>query len=176
MKAALSFVAVALILSALILLGCVPGLQTVKPTPEGSVAPPTGQAEGAKAPEPSGQAADKSTSPPAPTYAPPPPPDKEKVSEAAVDLRMKDEVNEAAVKFAKEIPNVKYMRTCYSKWFGGWYLILYRQQKKNFLLQQFQWNDRSKEWEPSYNKKLTTKEAEAQLKVEVAGEKCFRLK
>lgn len=129
MKAAISFLAATLILAALLSPGCVPGLQSAKPSPE--VEPPSGpqgaseQAETAKPPTPGEKGAEQAASPSLPTYAPPPPPDREKISEAAVDLRLKDEVNEAAMRFAKEIPNVKHIKTCYSKLYGGWYLLLY---------------------------------------------------
>ena len=180
MKAALSLLAVTLILAALLLLGCVPGLQSAKaPTQGEPPLAPQGQSEQAeppKAPMASDQGADPAAPRPRPAALPPPPRDGEKISEGVVDLRVKDEVNEAAMRFAKEIPNVKHIKTCYSKLYGGWYLMLYRQEGKKILLQQFSWNDRSKEWDASYNKVLLSKELEGHLKGEVADEKCFRLK
>ena len=122
MKAALSLLAVTLILAALLLLGCVPGLQSAKAPTQGE--PPLGpqgqseQAEPPKAPMASDQGADPAAPPPPPAYLPPPPPDREKISEGVVDLRQKEEVNEAAMRFAKEMPNVKHAKTCYSKSYG----------------------------------------------------------
>jgi hypothetical protein len=181
MKAALSFLAATLILAALLLPGCVPGLQSAKPATQGEPPlAPQGQSEQAeppKAPMASDQGADPAAPPPPPAYLPPPPPDREKISEAAVDLRMKDEVNEAAMRFIKEMPNVKHAKTCYSKLYGPWYLIVYRQEKKKISVQQYSWNDKSKEWEvtgPPFE--VPAKQLDYQLKGEVADEKCFRLK
>jgi hypothetical protein len=174
MKAALS------LLAALLLLGCVPGLQSAKPPTQGEPPlAPQGQSEPSdphKAPMGFDQGADPAAPPPPPAYLPPPPPDREKISEGSVDLRLKDEVNEAAMRFAKEIPNVKHIKTCFSKLYGGWYLMLYRQEGKKILFQQFSWNDRSKEWEASYQQQLPAKQLDYHLKGEVADEKCFRLK
>jgi hypothetical protein len=175
MKAALSFLAVALTLTALLLLGCVPGLQSAKPAADGDAFPPPEQADGAKAPAPSEPGADQATPPPPPQYIPPPPPDREKISEATMDLRMKDEVNEAAMRFAKEFPNVTNVKTCYSKLYGGWYLFLYHKKGKGFVFDQFSWNAKSREWEPAGQFKVPGK-LEQHLKGEVADEKCSVLK
>lgn len=180
MKAALSLLAGTLILVAIFLAGCVPGLQTAKPTPEGEAVSPPEQAEGAKAPTQPGQGPDQAAPPPPPDYIPPPPPDREKIAEGAVDLSLKDEVNASAMRFAKEIPNVKHVKTCFSKLYGGaggWYLMLYVQEKKKITMQQYSWNRKSKEWEvagPPFD--VPAKELEGQFKAEVGDEKCFRLK
>jgi hypothetical protein len=180
MKAALSLLAATLILVALLLLGCVPGLQSAKPSDQGE--PPSApqgqseQAEAPKAPMASGQGADPAATPPPPAYLPPPPPDREKISEGAVDLRIRDEVNEAALRFAKEIPNVKHIKTCFSKLYGGWYLLLYLEKGKKISLQQYSWNGKSKEWEVQGQFDIPAKQLQAQLKAEVGDEKCFRLK
>ncbi|MGO9571728.1 MAG: hypothetical protein ACLP5H_29735, partial [Desulfomonilaceae bacterium] len=179
MKAALSILAATLILAALLLLGCVPGLQSAKPPTEAE--PPSGpqgqseQAEPPKAPMAPGQGADQAATPPPPAYLPPPPPGREQISEAAVDLRLKDEVNEAAMRFAKEIPSVKYVKTCFSKLYGGWYLMLYVEKGKKISLEQFSWNTKSKEWEVAGRFQVPPKQLEYHLKGEVADEKCFRL-
>jgi len=182
MKAALCLLAATLILAASLLLGCVPGLQSAKPSTEAeNPSAPKGlleQGQTAKAPTPSEKGADQAAAPPpVPEYMPPPPPGQEKISEAVVDLRLKDEINEAAMRFAKEIPNVKHIKTCFSKLYGGWYLILYLEKAKKISLQQYSWNDKSKEWEIIYHlKELPTKQLEFHLKGEVADEKCFVLK
>jgi len=180
MKAALSLLAATLILAALLLLGCVPGLQSAKAPTQGE--PPLGpqgqseQAEPPKAPMASDQGADPAATPPPPAYLPPPPPDREKISEAVVDLRVKDEVNEAAMRFAKEIPNVKHIKTCYSKTYEGWYLFLYHQKGKKMVFDQFSWNAKSKEWEVAGQFEVPAKQLDHHLKGEVADEKCFLLK
>jgi hypothetical protein len=180
MKAALSLLAATLILAALLLLGCVPGLQSAKPPTQGEPpSAPQGQSEQAqppKAPMASDQGADPAAPPPPPAYLPPPPPDREKISEAVVDLRLKEEVNEAAMRFAKEIPNVKHIKTCYSKLYGGWYLLLYLEKGKKISLQQYSWNAKSKEWEVGGQFNIPAKQLQAQLKAEVGDEKCFLLK
>lgn len=176
MKAALSFLAATLILAALLLQGCVPGLQSAKNPPDGDAAPQPEQADTAKAPAPSGPGVDQAAPSPPPDYIPPPPPDREKIVEGSVDLRMKDEVNEAAMRFAKEIPNVKYIKTCYSKLYGGWYLMLYLAKGKKISMEQFSWNGKSKEWEVAGQFEVPPKQLEYHLKGEVADEKCFRLK
>jgi hypothetical protein len=180
MKAALSFLAATLILAALLLLGCVPGLQSAKPATQGEPPlAPQGQSEqgqSPKAPMASDQGADPAAPPPPPAYLPPPPPDREKISEAVVDLRQKEEVNEAAMRFAKEFPNVKYIKTCFSKLYGGWYLMLYVEKGKKISLEQFSWNGKSKEWEVAGRFQVPAKQLDYHLKGEVADEKCFRLK
>ncbi len=151
MKAALSLLAATLILAALVLLGCVPGLESVKGPTEAQNPPPpnhtTGQAGNAPATKPTCKEAGQTPSSSPPAYTPPPPPDREKISEAGADLRLKDEVNESALKFAKEIPNVKHFNTCYSKLDRSWWLNVYSQRKKKIFVQQYLWNDKSKEWE-----------------------------
>ncbi len=181
MKAALSLLAATLILAALLLLGCVPGLESVKgpAEPQNPPAPKrmTGQAKTAPAPKSAGKEAGQTPSNSAPAYTPPAPPGREKISEAETDLRLKDEVNESARKFAKEIPNVIHFKTCYSKLDRGWWLNIYRQTKKKISSQQYMWNEKSKEWEivgPPLD--VPPKELEFRLKGEVPGEKCFRLK
>lgn len=176
--------AATLILAALFLSGCVPGLQSVKPPADTEPSSTPGglakQAETAKPPIPADQESSQAATPPPPDYNPPPPPDREKISEAAMDLRMKDEVNEAALRFAREIPNVKHAKTCFSKLYGGeggWYLMLYVQEKKKITMQQYSWNRKSKEWEvagPPFD--VPAKQLEFQVKGEVADEKCFVLK
>ena len=93
------------------------------------------------------------------------------------ELLQKEEINQAALKFAKEIPNVKYIKTCFSKIYGGWYLLLYVEKGKKISLQQYSWNEKSKEWDVVYQvKEVPASQLEYHLKGEVGDEKCFLLK
>ena len=95
----------------------------------------------------------------------------------APELRQKDEINAAALQFAKEVPNVKYVKTCFSTVYGGWYLLLYIAKGKTISLQQYSWDPRTKEWDFVYQlKELPPKQVEFHLKGEVGDEKCFILK
>ncbi len=58
----------------------------------------------------------------------------------------------------------------------GWYLLLYLEKGKKITLQQYSWNNRSKEWEVQGQFDIPAKQLEGQLKAEVGDEKCFRLK
>jgi len=93
------------------------------------------------------------------------------------ELRQKDEINAAALQFAKEVPNVKHVKTCFSTVYGGWYLLLYIEKNKVVSLQQYSWDPRTKEWDFVYQlKELPSKQVEHHLKGEVGDEKCFILK
>ena len=158
--------------------GCMPSLQMSKPsTPEvsGSDAKNESAAE-----NPTGAA---KVEKPADTELPPPPPDykppslSEGLLEGPPDLSWKDEINASALEFSKSIPNVKHVKTCFSKLYGGWYLILYTEKSKKIGLEQYSWNPKSKEWEPSFQlKEIPAKQLEYHLKGEVDDEKCFVLK
>jgi hypothetical protein len=168
-----------LALAAAFIFGCVPGLRSVKPAGETDQAPATGGVE-EQAPAAPEQAksgvSEGAPSRPAP-YKPPPPPEEAQSTLGAIDLRLKDEVNEAALKFAKNVPGVDHVKTCYSKLYGGWYLFLYRKKGKKISLQQYSWNDKTKEWEIIYQlKELPADRLEYHLKGEVDDEKCFVLK
>lgn len=166
------------------LAGCVPFLKTVKPQ-QGEE-----RAAQVKPGAESDMGTEKSDKPSALSQEeldkmlPPPPPDyKPTTSSPAqsidpVDSGEKEAIKEAALKFAKEIPNVKHMKTCFSREFGGWYLILYTQKGKKFAVQHFAWNSRTLEFEPSAPSRLllSKKELEQQLDVSVKGETCSRLK
>ncbi len=116
--------------------------------------------------------------PSGPAYEPPPPPpDPGRGSRGAIDLRKKEEVNAAAMDFAKNIKGVKHVKTCYSRLYGGWYLMLYVQKEKKVALQQYSWNESTKEWDVSYYlKEVPQNQIEYHLKSEIADEKCFLLK
>ncbi len=178
MKAALTLSIAVCVSLFLAMSGCMPSLQMSKPSsPEvsGSEAK-----NGPSAESPTGAAKPDGTAEP---QLPPPPPDykppslSEGLLEGPPDLSWKDEINASALEFAKNIPNVKHVKTCYSKLYGPWYLILYIEKAKKISLQQYSWNAKSKEWEPSFQlKELPAKQLEYHLKGEVADEKCFVLK
>lgn len=171
-------------LGAVVLTGCVPFLKTAKPQPgEERVAQikpgaetPAGAEESGKEPKPSPEELDKILPAPPPGYKPTPSSPAQSVD--LVDTREREEIKESALKFAKEIPNVKHMKTCFSKEFGGWYLILYTQKGKKYAVQHFAWNPRTGEFEPSAPSRLllTQKELDMQLDATIKGETCFRLK
>jgi hypothetical protein len=171
--------AVILALAAAFILGCVPGIRSVKQAGETDQAPASsGVEEGAPAaPEQAKKSVGEGApSQPAP-YTPPPPPDAAQGTLGAIDLRLKDEVNEAALNFAKNISGVEHIKTCYSKLYGGWYLFLYLKKGKKISLQQYSWNEKTKEWEIIYQlKELAADRLEYHLKGEVDDEKCFVLK
>lgn len=98
-------------------------------------------------------------------------------AEAVIDLNEKEEVNRHALEFARQIPNVKHVKTCFSKLYGGWYMLLYIQKGKKVALDQYSWSRAIREWEIVYRlKEIPAKQLEAHVKVEVGDEKCFVLK
>lgn len=160
--------------------GCVPGLQMAKPAGEGP-APEAKNGTPATAPTDTERQPDKTPD----TQTPPPPDNKppalsEALLEGSPDLSWKDEIDASAREFAKNIPNVKHAKICFSKLYGGeggWYLILYVEKAKKIGLQQYSWNPKYKEWEPSFQlKEIPAKDVEFHLKGEVEGEKCFVIK
>ncbi|MFH0958605.1 MAG: hypothetical protein V1897_07860 [Pseudomonadota bacterium] len=117
--------------------------------------------------------------------ATPPPPkdtrqpagDPQAASEALIDPVEKEEVSRAALEFAGHTKNVIHVKTCYSKLYGGWYLMLYVQKGKKTALDQYSWNRKAKEWEIVYHlKEIPKKQVDFHLKGEVGDEKCFVLK
>lgn len=161
--------------------GCVPLLKLAKlqQGEERAAQVKPGQETGAateKQPLPPPEEIDKSLPPPPKDYRPSPSSPTQSID--AVDSREKEEIRESALRFAKEFQDVKHMKTCFSKEFGGWYLILYTQKGKKFSVQHFAWNSRTREFEPSAPSRLllTQKELEQQLDAPIGGETCFRLK
>jgi len=160
--------------------GCVPGLQMTKPAADGPA--PEGKSEApAGAPTDTARQPDKKADaqvPPPPDYKPPAL--SEGLLEGPADLSWKDEVSASALEFAKNIPNVKHAKICFSKLYGGeggWYLLLYVEKAKKIGLQQYSWSPKYKEWEPSFQlKEIPAKQVELHLKGEVQDEKCFILK
>lgn len=170
------------IIGAMMMFGCTAALRAIKSEPQAGADQSAGKATQAQTSKPSGPDAPPKkgdSAPPrvAPKYDPPPPPPGETVAEGALDLREKDEINASALQFAKNVKGVKHVKTCYSKLYGGWYLLLYVEKKKKMALHQYSWNDKSKEWEVIYYlKEIPEDQIEHHLKGEVADEKCFVLK
>jgi hypothetical protein len=158
--------------------GCMPSLQMSKPSPpevSGSEAKDGQSAESPTGPGKPDKTADTQLPPPPPDYKPPSL--SEGLLEGPPDLSWKDEINASALEFSKSIPHVKHVKTCFSKLYGGWYLILYTEKAKKIGLEQYSWNPKSKEWEPSFQlKEIPAKQLEYHLKGEVDDEKCFVLK
>lgn len=182
MKELLCVALLTVVLGIVVLFGCVPGIKSSK-----TGTSPQDAAAGPNAP---GQSVAKSDSSKIPgkeleNFVPPPPPSYKSSEEAkslddradTPELRLKEEVNEAALKFAKEVPDVKHVKTCFSRIYGGWYLLLYIEKGKKISLQQYSWNPKSREWEVVYHiKEVPPNQLEFHLKGEVGDEKCFVLK
>ncbi len=192
MKNLVSFALVSMLTVALCVLpGCVRLLQTTKPTAEkaasqsqDTISPsdddnPTEEAlrkptaAGAGEPE---ESPTPPSSPAPPVSTPPPPPPEEGDASPSIDPQEADAVNRAALVFAKNIKGVQHIKTCYSKLYGGWYLLLYVQQGKNISLQQYSWNPKSREWEVIYQlKELPKDQVKFHFEDEVGDEKCYQL-
>jgi len=174
-------IAIVLTVVTALIFGCASALKSTKPSAETEqaskgVASPDTHKSG-EAPPATEEKREPSPIPPPPKYEPPPPPDGKKALTGAIDLRKKEIVNASALKFAKNIKGVKHIKTCFSKLYGGWYLLLYVEKKKKIALQQYVWNEKSKEWEVIYyHKELPPDTLDFHLKGEVADEKCFLLK
>jgi hypothetical protein len=161
--------------------GCPYGLKSLKQSPAYN----TVSQEGARPGEEQGRAADTekkkapSAKPPAPPpdYTPPPPPE-DKAKDEKVDLSRKAEVSEAALAFAKGLPDVKHVKICHSRLYGkGWYLFIYAEKGKKIYLQQYSWNERVREWDANPLRiEVPREKLEHHLQVELDDEKCFVLK
>lgn len=170
----------ALAVSATVLIvGCTAGMKSLvspsAPDQPSNIAAAPGR-EGPTAPRP----VPEGRSGPRPEYAPPQPPDQSQQS-PTVNLSEKEELAQAGLKFAGNVPGVKHVKTCYSRLTGLWYLFLYVPKGKRISIQQWAWNTRTKEWEmiPSDRSKGDEIEAdklEYHLKSELPDEKCFPLK
>lgn len=115
--------------------------------------------------------------PPPPQYTQPPGGDLKGAAESAVDPVEKEEVSQAALEFAGHMKNVIHVKICFSKLYGGWYLMLYLQKGKKTALDQYSWNRKAREWEIVYHlKEIPKKQVDFHLKGEVGDEKCFVLK
>ena len=117
------------------------------------------------------------STPPPPKYNPPTGEGPKAATESAVDPGEKEQVSQAAIEFASHMKNVKHVKICYSKLYGGWYLMTYVSKGKKISLDQYSWNKKSQEWEIVYHlKEVPQKQLEFHLKGEVGDEKCFVLK
>jgi hypothetical protein len=189
----LRLTAVIFITAAALTAGCVAGTRSTRTaSDQGTPAPaagapiaagPSTTAPPKAAPTPQAPAPGDKTAPDkgkkaTPEYAPPPPPESS-AEKAAMDSGLKEEVNEAALEFAKSLPGVKHIKTCYSKLYGGWYLFIYTEKEKGkkYSLYQYSWDRKAKEWLVIYHlKELPPERLEFHLKGEVDDEKCFVLK
>jgi hypothetical protein len=170
---------VVVIIAGALVQACLPGIRSVKPAGETARTSPesgpaaTGSSVTPKGPE---KGKDDKSGPSRPEYKPPPPP-QEKTALSAVELKDREAVNEAALKFAKHIQGVEHIKTCYSRLYGGWYVFYYIKKGKNISVQQYSWDPKTQEWEIIYHlKELAPERLEYHLKGEVDDEKCFRLK
>lgn len=115
--------------------------------------------------------------PPPPQYNPPPQDEPQASGETIIDPMEREQVSRSALDFATHMKNVKHVKICYSKLYGGWYLMLYVAKGKKTALDQYSWNKKSQEWEIVYHlKEIPQKQVEFHLKGEVGDEKCFVLK
>jgi|GEM_PF-475895 len=169
------------VIAAALIVGCVPGIKSSK----NSANPDAASGSKVTAQSPAPTESPKLSSKDLESLLPPPPPSYKSgdgssgQSEKAdiPELLQKDEINQAAIKFAREVPNVKHVKTCFSKIYGGWYLLLYIEKGKKISLQQYSWNPKSNEWEVVYHiKEVPSNQIEFHLKGEVGDEKCFVLK
>jgi hypothetical protein len=179
------FSAAVVMIVAALLLGCMPALKSIKPSSEAGDDSDLKKPRISEAGTETGEGterSDQSVVTPPQKYEPPPPPPDHDITSGAIDLRKKDEINAAALKFAKNasgknLGEVKHVKTCYSKLYGGWYLMLYVKKGKKIALQQYSWNDKSREWEIIYYlKEVPPDRLDIHLKGEIADEKCFVLK
>lgn len=159
--------------------GCGKGQRSAKPSADGGV--PRASAEATTSADKigmTGKAGEAPVSAPGPRYEPPAASEREKLAEGGIDPREKAEVTESALEFAqKNIPGVKHIKVCFSKLYGGWYMLVFTEKGKKASVEHWSWISKTKEWEVITQKKeLTPKDMEFELKGEVAGEKCFFLK
>jgi len=196
MKRLLAVLAVALMLPLAAISGCAPGVKAPKPSASAEQAPGAERedvpklgpaAPGDKRPEDPAVASQSGKLSPEELekMLPPPPPSYKRDSADAAralpaspkELIEKEEINASALQFAKEIPNVKHIKTCFSKMFGGWYLHLYVTKGKKVALQHYSWNTLSREWDVSMAvKELPLENVERHLRQEVGDEQCTVLK
>jgi hypothetical protein len=104
-------------------------------------------------------------------------PDADLSSSSGDGMALRAEVNQSALEFAKNFPDVIAVKTCYSKLYGGWNLDLFERKGKKIDRLQFSWNNKSKEWDTTA--KVPVEHAdkiEFYLNTELSDEKCFVLK
>ena len=174
------FQAMALTVAVLLATGCVPWLRSAKPAPGTNQAAAKNAGQPGLVPVHGGQVTDKELDqrlpPPPPFYKPPESRDQTTEAESFVGSTMKLEVEEAARRFAKEIPNVKHIKICFSKMYGGWYLLLYAREGKKTFEHHYSWDAENKEWKVALTpKEVPPVQLEHRLKGEVADERCYLL-
>jgi hypothetical protein len=154
---------------------CIPGIRSAKPPGESVQSPPPAAPGTVAAPPPPEKGKEEKSAPSKPEYKPPPPPEKSSLS--PIELREKEAVNEAALKFAKNLQGVEHIKTCYSKLYGGWYVFYYLKKGKSISVHEYSWNPKTEEWELIWHlKDLPPERLESHVKGEVDDEKCFVLK
>jgi len=177
----LRLLATACLISVILMVGCVPGLQTAKTNTGPN--PPADQGKAGQASAP-GQPPGKPPFDKENLLATAPPPDslgsaaRTRMPEVqAADLVNKEEVSAAALAFAQGVPNAKHVKICYSKVAGGWSLFLYVEKGKKIIEQEYAWNRQNREWEfYAARKNLPANKMDIYLKGELPDEKCFVLK
>lgn len=167
-------------LVAVMVAACGMGSKTVKPssdaTPPASAKPESDQSKAAKSTKLLPQQAKEALPVPSADLARSGLPDGETPPAGIDSLDQRAEVNQSALEFAENIPNVKAAKTCFGKLYGGWNLDLFVRGKK-ITKQQYSWNSKSKEWEPVLlNKEVPLDQLEYYLNTELSDEKCFVLK
>ena len=104
-------------------------------------------------------------------------PDKSVALPEADGMALRPEVNQAALEFAKNFPDVKAVKTCYFTAYGTWNLDLFVGKGKKIDKQQFAWNNKTKEWEPTAKLPVENPDRlEYLLDTQLGDEKCFVLK
>jgi hypothetical protein len=181
MKRLLTVLAVTVAILLAGILGCVPGIKSTKPTSDSDL----------KSVDKTAEYSSEETSKPKKLtqedlekMLPPPPPSYKKNGDGnkalpvgPKEMLLKEEINASALEFAKQIPGVIHVKTCFSKVFGGWYLHLYVKKGKKISLQHYTWNAVTKEWDVSLSvKELPLENLEHHVKGEVGDEKCTVLK
>ncbi len=155
--------------------GCVAGIFSSKPS-SGS-----GQGKGYQGSKDPASRSDKTGGlkkpriPPPPGSEPAPPPETGEPN--SIDPRKKEEINASALEFAANIDGVLHVKTCYSKIFNQWYLLLYLKKGEKVNMEQYVWNNNTTEWEIYYKiDDLSEDKLKYLLKSEFLDEKCFILK
>ena len=182
MKRLLTVLAVVLVIPLALFQGCIPGLKATKPTQSSELSPDAKNVENAPEPSAPGKLSEEELE----KLLPPPPPSYEKRKSGDGKMAMpvtskemleKEEINASALRFAKEIPNVKHVKTCFSKMFGGWYLDLFVTKGKKIVKQNYSWNPVTREWDISLApKEVPQDKLEYYLRGEVTDERCSVLK
>jgi hypothetical protein len=182
MKILPTFLAMTAVIGATVILGCAPALKSSKleaPQEQSRTEQPSSE-QGIRPEEPASapEARPQGKHPPVPGS----PVGREDLGKPAppathTEVMEKQEVNKAALEFAKEMPDVLHVKTCYSKMFGGWYLDLFLKKGKKKAIQHYTWNPTTKEWEVSLPvKEVTDENLDYYLKGQVGDEKCTVLK